>query len=378
MSEGIDYFIVAPTSWDKEGLKYRRHRLTELLQSKESTRHIYWIYPDHDSFTSISVQNHPKVTQISLPYGRGMFRYVGNMCNAMIHSPLKPYLAESSRKVLFYTYPYFSQLIGLSQWERVIYDCSDYWCGTWVPKTGLRGMVQQFKAYMIRRTENQISSRVNLGFATSEFLARHIHQQSNKNFKVIENGVEFDLFTQVPPVREEEIEQIQGVKLGFVGGLKAKIDYELLLEVSKQKPEWNLLLIGPAHGTIEDFEALKGRPNIFFLGGKSPDAVPGYMKRLDVGLMPYKNIAYNRAVSPLKMFEYMAAEIPVVGCGLPTTDKYQEPGVYYHTDCKAEAFIQACEQALQLKDKEIYRLKRIRRAQENDWQTKLESIYRSI
>ncbi len=94
--------------------------------------------------------------------------------------------------------------------------------------------------------------------------------------------------------------------------------------------------------------------------------------------MPYKNIAYNRAVSPLKMFEYMAAEIPVVGCGLPTTDKYQEPGVYYHTDCKAEAFIQACEQALQLKDKEIYRLKRIRRAQENDWQTKLESIYRSI
>lgn len=378
MKEGVSYFIVAPASPDKEGLKYRRHRLVELLLLKPDTRHVYWIYPERERLGACIERRGDRLTVIGLPYSKGMFRFIGGLGNPMLHARLRPFIEQNPQRVLMYTYPYFYQLIDLCPWSKVVYDCSDYWCGTWVPKRGLRGLVQQFKGYMIRRTEERISSRAHLGFATSEYLAAHIQSMSQRSFLVIENGVEYELFAKAHPAQAVDVDRIQGVKLGFVGGLKAKIDYELLLEVSRQRPHWNVLLIGPVHGQLQELVELQSRPNIYLLGGKPPEAVPGYMKRLDIGLMPYKNIDYNRAVSPLKMFEYLAAQVPVVGCGLPTTQKYEEQGVYYYTDGTADQFIAACEQALGEKELELYRRKRLLRAQQQDWEKKLETMYRMI
>jgi hypothetical protein len=45
--------------------------------------------------------------------------------------------------------------------------------------------------------------------------------------------------------------------------------------------------------------------------------MPAYVSALDVGLVPFVVDDMTRAVSPLKMYEYLAAGVPVVASPLP-------------------------------------------------------------
>jgi glycosyltransferase involved in cell wall biosynthesis len=51
--------------------------------------------------------------------------------------------------------------------------------------------------------------------------------------------------------------------------------------------------------------------NVVFLGLKAQGDLPAYLSRLDVGLVPFKVTPTTHAVSPLKVFEYLACGVPV-------------------------------------------------------------------
>jgi glycosyltransferase involved in cell wall biosynthesis len=56
---------------------------------------------------------------------------------------------------------------------------------------------------------------------------------------------------------------------------------------------------------------------VHLLGGKPVAALPGYLKALDVALIPYKLNELSRNIFPLKLYEYLAAGLPVVAAALP-------------------------------------------------------------
>jgi len=58
---------------------------------------------------------------------------------------------------------------------------------------------------------------------------------------------------------------------------------------------------------------------VTWVGPKPFGALPGYLRVIDVGLVPYRNSAFNRGSFPLKTLEYLAAGRGVVGTGLPAT-----------------------------------------------------------
>lgn len=71
------------------------------------------------------------------------------------------------------------------------------------------------------------------------------------------------------------------------------------------------------------------------------------MQLVDIGIMPYKNSPYNDAVFPLKLFEFLAAGKPVVGCNLSSTSKIKRPFVYEYVEGSDPAdFIAACDALL--------------------------------
>src|SRR5690606_22334351 len=51
--------------------------------------------------------------------------------------------------------------------------------------------------------------------------------------------------------------------------------------------------------------------NVLFLGLKAQVDLPAYVQRFDVGLIPFKVSPTTHAVSPLKIFEYLASGVPV-------------------------------------------------------------------
>jgi teichuronic acid biosynthesis glycosyltransferase TuaH len=104
---------------------------------------------------------------------------------------------------------------------------------------------------------------------------------------------------------------------GFVGRINERTDLALLEAIAGRGR--SLLLVGPKDPAFEPrrFDALRRRPNVRWVGGQPFDALPGYLRVIDVGLVPYTGSEFNRGSFPLKTLEYLAAGRAVVSTDLP-------------------------------------------------------------
>ena len=84
--------------------------------------------------------------------------------------------------------------------------------------------------------------------------------------------------------------------------------------MQKKTPNSRLLIIGdgPERASLENqIDSLGLSQNVSMLGTVRPDRIPEYLKQMDVGVAPYPPLA-NFYFSPMKVYEYMAAGLPVV------------------------------------------------------------------
>jgi teichuronic acid biosynthesis glycosyltransferase TuaH len=107
---------------------------------------------------------------------------------------------------------------------------------------------------------------------------------------------------------------------GVVGQLNDRLDADLLAAVADTGI--GLLLVGPRDpGWLpQRWHELVARPNVHHTGAVPFPELPRWLGRMDVGLTPYTDTAFNRASFPLKTLEYLAAGLPVVGSALPATN----------------------------------------------------------
>ena len=119
---------------------------------------------------------------------------------------------------------------------------------------------------------------------------------------------------QAPPATDVGL---PGPVAGFVGRINERTDLCLLEAVAAGGQ--SLLLVGPKDPAFEPrrFEALRRRHNVRWVGPKPFDALPGYLRLIDVGLVPYTGSPFNRGSFPLKTLEYLAAGRAVVATDLP-------------------------------------------------------------
>lgn len=384
--KSIVHFIVSLPPFEND-LKYRRHRLAEFLLNQESTKKIVWIYPT----STISKQDlaafvktllfgkketlNNNIVEVGVPdplpsltrFSSLVHKY--SICN---NKEIRDKYA-SEKKVLWFTYPAYSDLANLKIWDAVVYDCSDYWSNSMN-----KGLLSNFFVKMLTRSENDILENSNLLFATSEFLKEKIESKTNSKVYLIENGIEFKKFKRAK--EGKKLKNISHPRLGYVGGLKPKIKFSLLQEMAHKHPDWNIILIGPKPKfNLKDLHNLVDRyDNVHWIKGVETDIVPEYMKELDVGLLPYKQMDYNKAVFPLKFFEYLGCGLPTVGCGLPSTKKYEKKDVYLYTKGNDESFIEACEKAILWNKNEESRNMRVEIAKNADWDQKFKFMLSKV
>jgi UDP-galactopyranose mutase len=133
-------------------------------------------------------------------------------------------------------------------------------------------------------------------------------------------------------------------RLGFFGVVDERFDVELLDEVSRRRPDWHFVVIGPV--VKIDPAILPQRENIHYLGGKSYQDLPSYIAGWDLALLLFAQNESTRYISPTKTPEYLAAGKPVVST--PIRDvvfPYGELGLVRIAK-DAQEFITAAEELL--------------------------------
>jgi len=360
----------------------------EYLKQQADTADILWIYPisatprKPGSYVKANkvLKNNPTmnshgVKEWAFPdYLPGRIMQFKSSYKHPQYGKLKKYISGfKAKKIIWYAYPALPYLSNIIEWDRIVYDCSDLWTE---PSSGYRSNTFSsiFAQGLIESAEKKIIKNSDVVFASSDYLAERIEKIPGQEALVIENGVDSFYFNCETTKKYSCFGEMPKPRLGYVGALQGKNDIALLDETAAGNPDWSIVLVGPnCLNNNSCFSKMLTRKNVFWVGEVEPENLPGYIRSLDIGLLPYRNIEYNRAVFPIKFYEYLSQGIPMVGCGVPSTAKYVEKGVYIHV--KREFFQEACKDALSWSaGGDPYIAKRIKIAQDAVWENKLAAM----
>lgn len=219
------------------------------------------------------------------------------------------------------------------------------------------------------RMEQGLMHKVNFVTANSSYLADYA-KNYNKEAVDIGQGCDFSLFNKENYEQPEALSSIPSPRIGYVGALiGTRLDIDLLVAVATDKPEWNLVLVGPEDAAFESSQ-LHNMPNVYFLGKKNQDALPAYIAHFDVCLNPQLVNKLTVGNYPRKIDEYLALGKPVVATFTEFMKSFQE----YVYLCKGkEEYVTAIAKALST-GSEDNKQKRIDFALTHTWENSVKKL----
>jgi UDP-galactopyranose mutase len=199
----------------------------------------------------------------------------------------------------------------------------------------------------LHRLEAKLLSRADVVFTggISLYEAKHGRHHNVHAFPSAVDAAHFA--TARKPMREPADQRaIPHPRLGFFGVIDERLDRDLVADVARLRPDWQLILIGP----IVKINAadLPQAPNLHYLGRKTYGELPAYIASWDAAIMPFAQNEATRFISPTKTPEYLAAGKPVVST--PILDVVRAWGQLdaVHIAATPDQFVREVEAALSL------------------------------
>lgn len=108
------------------------------------------------------------------------------------------------------------------------------------------------------------------------------------------------------------------VKVGYFGHLTPSwFDWDSLIEIAKNRPKFQFEIIG--HSAPDDLQLPS---NIDLMGPKTHPEINVIAAEWSVAIIPFKTGLLSDAVDPIKIYEYMALDLPTVSFRMPQIDDY--------------------------------------------------------
>jgi glycosyltransferase involved in cell wall biosynthesis len=274
------------------------------------------------------------------------------------------------RPILWAYVPQAEALLEALDAELVVYHCVD----DIAAQAGVDGA--SFYA-----AERRFAARADLVLASAPALAARMRKLS-QNVLYAPNVADTELFARAlqpsPPAAagDPAVAELPRPCIVFTGAVVAKkLDVPLLAALARARPGWSFALVGPvgAGDPGTDVSALSGEPNVHLLGTRPYGRLPEVLRAADAGLIPYARNALTESVFPMKVYEYLAAGLPVVATPLPALAEVAAVA----TAPDAEGIARLLEQAL-ADDSPQRRAERSRAAAAHSWERRLEEIAAAI
>lgn len=195
------------------------------------------------------------------------------------------------------------------------------------------------------------------------------------------NGVEYEHFVKAarrkfpsPPTDLQPVLIKSNPIIGYYGALARWFDYDLIEVVAGLRPEYQFVLIGPDYDGTIALTRMKDINNIHCLGVKTYEELPHYLQFFDVAIIPFLINEITHATSPLKLFEYMASEKPIVIT--PMQESMQYPCVLVGKN--PEEFANQIDLALKMREDQVYLSLLRHTAMKNTWEDRAEQILAAV
>jgi polysaccharide pyruvyl transferase CsaB len=173
----------------------------------------------------------------------------------------------------------------------------------------------------ITRLNNQKKYMLNGGASFVVTSARKLKDDILEDFDatkviLIPNGVDAEHY-RAPTLRIECLPEKytnfclkHTICLGYFGALAPWLDYPMIAELVKSRPDVGFVFIGPDYyGGQSQLPLLS---NVHITGAIDYALLPTYSKLFDLCWIPFKSGEIAKTTSPLKLFEYFAMEKPVL------------------------------------------------------------------
>lgn len=223
---------------------------------------------------------------------------------------------------------------------------------------------------IIEEAELDLIKKADIIFPTSRHLENHCKKNNPKTF-YFSNVADYKFFNralQPKTAIAHELKNIAHPLIGFIGALSNyKVDFKLIHTIAKQRPDWNIVLIGEIGKGCPwcDTQLLTGIPNIHLLGYQPYQRLPEFLKNFDVAILPMARNKYTDSMFPMKFYEYLAAGLPIVSTRLPALAEFKHLISFANS---SEKFIQAIN--LNLNDSEKKLSERLKEAQKHTYKSR--------
>ena len=175
--------------------------------------------------------------------------------------------------------------------------------------------------------------------------------------------------TPIPP----DIDFMARPILGWFGVVDERVDYAMVGEMARMRPEWSFAMVGPV--VKVDPNLLPHSPNLFWMGGRDYQQLPHYCAAFDICMMPFAMNASTQYINPTKGLEYMATGRPIIST--PVRDVVRQWPDIVHVVKNAEEFVAAADQLLRHPDPQRIE-KALAKAKASSWENTVATMQRLI
>lgn len=265
------------------------------------------------------------------------------------------------KPVLIVYYPSIVPILEKMRYSLLCYDCvDDFSQFSWNPSWH-QGM------------ERKLIERCDIMFVTSKKLLE-MKRSLKQNVYLVPNGADVSHFAASADENLKTPDYMKGIKrpvIGFTGAIYEWVDTRLIMELCRLRSDWSFVMVGPV-GRDAKLDDRYG--NLFLLGKKEYEELPGIIKAFDVCIIPFKVSKLTESANPVKLYEYLASGKPVVSTPIPEVLAFRDMVM---TAGNAREFERAIETSLAEGSPELVR-KRMMAAKENSWDKRVEDMLEII